>query len=231
MKKYQHLFFDLDHTLWDYDRNSLEVLSLLYQGYELKERGVYVFDDFIAQYNRVNAHLWSQFNKSLIDRDVIRKQRFKQVLSHYGISDEKLANDLSADFLFQCPRKTHLMPKTRETLGWLQDRYHLHILTNGFDDVQLLKLECSGLRTYFSEIITSDSVGAKKPSGEIFEYALQKAGADKNGSIMIGDNLQTDILGARNIKMDQVFYNPAGKRHDAAVTYEINCLSSMQKIF
>jgi putative hydrolase of the HAD superfamily len=232
LKKYQHIFFDLDHTIWDYDRNSSEVLLDLYEEHELAQRGIHVADQFIALFDKINAHMWSQYNKSLIDRSYIRQERFVMILAHFGINDRALSDTLSEQYLYACPKKSHLMPHAREVLNHLQEaNYKLHILTNGFDDVQKIKIEASGLASFFEHVITSDNSGAKKPSREIFDYALHISSASLHDSIMIGDNLQTDILGARNINMDQVFYNPGGKVHQANVTYEVHCLSSLKKIF
>ena len=232
MKNYQHIFFDLDHTLWDYERNSSEVLIDLYTSYELGKLGIHVVSQFMNTFNRVNSYLWSQYNHSLIDRETIRLSRFRQILEEYGIKDDRLADELSEKYLFDCPQKGHLMPHSKEVLRHLKSgNYKLHILTNGFDDVQRIKIKASGLSPYFDEVITSDSTGAKKPTKEIFDHALSRTGAKLQESIMIGDNLQTDILGARNANMYQVFYNPSGKVHKASVTYEIHCLSTLKKLF
>jgi putative hydrolase of the HAD superfamily len=230
IKSYKHIFFDLDHTLWDYERNSNEALGELYFKYKLEELGVESPDTFNLYFEKVNHTLWSDYNHNRISREGIREQRFLRILNQFNIDDEGLSNKLSTDYLMLCPTKPHLMPFTLEVLDYLKENYQLHILTNGFTDVQKLKLEKSKLRNYFTTIVTSDSAGYKKPMTSIFKFAIDKAEARKNESIMIGDNLQTDILGARNFGMDTVFFNPKKAKHKSNVTHEIDCLSQLKSI-
>ncbi len=230
LKSYQHVFFDLDHTLWDYEKNSAEVLSELVHKYRLQEMGIPSLVDFTTTFDKVNTGLWSEFNKNKISRDTIRTQRFLRILANYNIEDTTLCNTLSDEYLMECPKRPHLLPYTFDILDYLKGKYHLHILTNGFDDVQYLKLDSSKLRPYFKTIVTSDSAGYKKPMASIFKYAIDKAEARKEESVMIGDNLQTDVLGARNFGMDHIYFNPSKLPHQATVTHEIACLSDLYAI-
>ncbi len=230
LKSYQHIFFDLDHTLWDYERNSAEVLNELVEKYKLTELGIPDTIAFSDTFDKVNKDLWSEFNKNKISRAAIREQRFLKILANYKIEDNILCEKLSNEYLMQCPTKPHLLPYTIEVLEYLKEKYHLHILTNGFDDVQYIKLEKSKLRPYFKTIVTSDGAGYKKPMASIFKFAINKAEARKEESIMIGDNLQTDMMGARNFGMDHIYYNPLKTKHQAHVTHEISCLSDLNKI-
>lgn len=231
MKSYKHIFFDLDHTLWDYERNSNEALGELFLKYQLNERGINSSEHFNLCFEKVNHSLWSDYNKNRISRAGIREQRFLRILNQFKIDDKDLSNKLSTEYLMLCPTKPHLMPYTFEVLDYLKENYILHILTNGFNDVQKLKLEKSRLNTYFSTVVTSDSAGYKKPMTSIFKFAIDRAEARKNESIMIGDNLQTDILGARNFGMDTVFFNPKKEKHKSSVTHEIDCLSQLKSLF
>ena len=123
------------------------------------------------------------------------------------------------------------MPYTYEVLDYLRENYQLHILTNGFTDVQKIKLEKSGIQSYFTTMVTPESAGYKKPMTSIFKHAIDKADARKHESIMIGDNLQTDIMGARNFGMDTIYFNPKKRKHKSNVTHEIECLSQLKTIF
>lgn len=228
---YKHIFFDLDHTLWDYEKNSNEALEELFLKYQLNTMGISSSDEFNLCFEKVNSSLWNDYNKSKISRDGIREQRFLRILDHFEITDNDLSEKLSTEYLMLCPTKPHLMPFTLEVLDYLKENYQLHILTNGFNDVQKLKLEKSRLHSYFSTVVTSDSAGYKKPMTSIFKFAIDKAGARKKDSIMIGDNLQTDILGARNFGMDTIYFNPKKAKHKSSVTHEIDCLSQLKSIF
>lgn len=230
INSYKHIFFDLDHTLWDYEKNSNEALGELFIKYQLNKLGISDNQHFNSCFEKVNHSLWSEFNKNKISRDTIREQRFLRILNQFDIDDQDLSNKLSDEYLMLCPTKPHLMPYTLEVLDYLKENYQLHILTNGFNDVQKIKLENSKLQAYFSTVVTSDSAGYKKPMSSIFKFAIDAANAKKHESIMIGDNLQTDILGARNFGMDTVYFNPKKEKHKSSVTHEIDCLSSLKSI-
>lgn len=230
INSYKHIFFDLDHTLWDYEKNSNEALNELFLKYKLNSLGINNCEQFTLCFEEVNRSLWDDYNKNKISRDGIREQRFLRILSQFEINNLELSEKLSTEYLMLCPTKPHLIPFTFEVLDYLKVNYQLHILTNGFNDVQKLKLEKSNLHTYFSTVVTSDSAGYKKPMSSIFKYAIDKAEARKNESIMIGDNLQTDILGARNFGMDTIYFNPNKETHKSSVTHEIDCLSQLKSI-
>lgn len=231
MNAYKHIFFDLDHTLWDYEKNSNEALAELFLKHQLEELGVSNCNHFNLCFEEVNRSLWSDYHKNKISRDTIREQRFLRILHQFEIDDVELGNRLSNEYLLLCPSKPHLMPHTFETLDYLRENYQLHILTNGFSDVQKIKLASSGIQSYFSTLVSPDSAGYKKPMTSIFKHAIDKAEARKDESIMIGDNLQTDILGARNFGIDTIYFNPKKAKHKSNVTHEIDCLSQLKSIF
>lgn len=228
---YTHIFFDLDRTLWDFERNSHEVLTELYQNYDLITKGITDSNHFIERYKFHNEKLWGLYRENKIEKDKLRDERFRITLAEFGLNDKKLAADLGHDYVEYCPKKTNLFPFVHSTLNYLKDRYYLHIITNGFEEVQYKKLENCNLIDYFEQIITSEQVGFKKPSSEIFKFSLLKAFAKPSDSLMIGDDLHADILGAKDIGMAQVYFNPFKEKHSSSgITHEINCLSELEVI-
>jgi putative hydrolase of the HAD superfamily len=229
-RKYKCIFFDLDHTLWDYETNSGETLVELYHGYGLSDKGVPDADAFVAQFNVVNEALWDQFDRGLIHSDVIRNERFNRVLSPFGIYDKTVAANIAADYLHLCPKKANLMPHALAVLDYLSGRYKLSIITNGFEEVQHQKLSSGKLTGYFENIITSQRAGHKKPAREIFQLALRSSAVDSHEAVMIGDNLITDIGGARNASITAIFYNTINKKHTAQPDIEITSLDELPRI-
>lgn len=230
VKKYKCVFFDLDHTLWDYETNSQITLLELYHGYNLPSRGVTSFDDFESQFKKVNAELWYRYDRGLIDSEVIRKERFKKILEPFLAYEEKLSDDLSREYLHSCPKKGNLMPHAIEVLDYLSQHYKLTIITNGFEDIQHQKVSAGKLDTYFDHVITSQKAGHKKPSREIFDCALNLTGIKSDEAIMIGDNLITDIGGARNASIDAVFFNSDKIKHTEKPDHEIHSLHELRSI-
>lgn len=229
LKHYKHIFFDLDHTLWDFDKNSREVLGELYESHDLKSFN-FSKDDFYKTFITVNHQLWQMHHRAQIDKVRLRNNRFNLIFEQLGAEAGDVSSKISGDYLRLCPAKCNVFPHTFTVLNYLKEKYILHIITNGYEDVQFIKLKSSRLNDYFIEIITPDGSGSQKPHKEIFEYALQKIKAACTECIMIGDNLETDIIGAKNIAMDQIFFNPENIFHNENVTHEINCLSQLMKI-
>ncbi len=230
-KKYSCIFFDLDHTLWDYETNSKETLEELYGQYNLTEKGVHHFNAFHQRFQEVNAQLWVLYDTGKIDSSVIRKERFKQILEAFDAYDEKLSHDISHDYLMTCPKKGNLMPGAINVLEYLKDRsYNLSVITNGFEEIQNLKLTSGNLHGYFDHIITSQKAGHRKPAPEIFEFALQAYNAQKHESLMIGDNLITDMGGAKKAGIDTVYYNPDSVPHNETLHHEISRLDELLQI-
>lgn len=230
MSRYQCVFFDLDHTLWDYESNCAETLQELYRRYGLEHRGVASFPEFLKTFFRINNHLWDDYDRGHIHRDVLRFERFHRVLKEVGVDDYEMSLRLSHDYVSESPGGKNLMPQAIETLDYLVSAYPLYIITNGFDEIQSKKLASSGIHKYFKKIITSEQAGYKKPQREIFDYALRQDGFQSHQAIMIGDNLLTDMAGARNAQLDHVFFNPGKIIHQESVTYEINNLEELKSI-
>ncbi|HRN38232.1 MAG TPA: YjjG family noncanonical pyrimidine nucleotidase [Flavobacteriales bacterium] len=227
MARYRHLFFDLDHTLWDFRANSRTVLHELCDEL-LGGLGVGT-DEFIGVYEGVNAALWEQLDGGAIPKEVLRKLRFKRTLAHFGITDGALSRRLEETYMERCPVRAILMPGAAALLEDLRPHYHLHIITNGFTGVQDVKLRSSGIRHHFGVVLTSEMAGAPKPNAAIFRHALRSAGARAAESLMIGDNVRADVAGARAAGMDQVHFPQEGEG-DPMATYRITHLDGLRGI-
>ncbi len=224
---YKCIFFDLDHTLWDYETNSQEALFELFHHFGLKERGVTNFEKFCAQFKIVNLRLWDLYDSGIITSDVIRNERFKKILEPFGAYEKRFAERLSNEYLKICPQKGNVMPNAIKTLEYLSQKYNLTIITNGFEDTQYTKLTSSKLDHFFDHVITSQKAGCKKPAKEIFEFALSLNAIQAHEAIMVGDNLIADVGGARNASIDPVFFNPESIHHYHEVKHEINDLHEL----
>ncbi|HRI25722.1 MAG TPA: YjjG family noncanonical pyrimidine nucleotidase [Ferruginibacter sp.] len=232
MPLYKHLFFDLDHTLWDFDANAKETLAELYRIFSLDERIKTPFEDFYPSYLFHNEVLWDRYHKGLISADELKWKRMWRTMLDFKIADEPLARDLSAKFLEILPTQKRLFPYTIEILDYLSEKkYTLHLITNGFEKTQWNKLNNSGLDSYFTHVITSEASNSLKPKKEIFEFAMNKAGASLRESIMIGDNLDADIQGAINAGMDSVFVNHINAVPAIKPTYTVTHLKELESIF
>lgn len=227
---YEHIFFDLDSTLWDLDKNSHETITDLASVHKLSERGVDSINDFIAVYKVINEELWDKYRKGMVDRETLRYERFRRALSNYGIHDPALTISFGNDFSANAPLKTHLFENTIEVLEYLSGKYQLHIITNGFEETQHIKMKSCGITKYFSEIITSEKAGCLKPDPRMFEYSLNLTKANSGNSIMIGDSLEVDIVGAREMGMRQIYFNPEAKAHSELVTHEIRELKELMSL-
>tara|TARA_B110000902_G_C14264391_1_gene570854 strand:+ start:1415 stop:2107 length:693 start_codon:yes stop_codon:yes gene_type:complete len=228
--KYKHIFFDLDRTLWDFEANSQETLLELCEKYNLSEKGISDYEEFIKTYKIHNEELWDLYRVDKISQKDLRRERFQRALADYKIIDPILAERIGEDYINVCPKKTKLYPYTLEILDYLKQKYTLHIITNGFDKTQHIKLEYAKLNPYFSQIITSEKLGVKKPNPAIFEHALDLSKSNKTESMYIGDDLVVDILGCQNFGIDGMYFNPEKKEHNEHPVFEISCLSQIKEI-
>ncbi|HQW85159.1 MAG TPA: YjjG family noncanonical pyrimidine nucleotidase [Ferruginibacter sp.] len=232
MAKYKHLFFDLDHTLWDFDANAKETLSELYVFFNLNTRINAAFEEFYPKYLFHNEVLWNRYHYGLITAEELKWKRMWRTMLDFKIADDALARDMSEKFLEILPTKKLLFPHTIEILNYLtQKKYCLHLITNGFEKTQWTKLNNSGLSGYFKEVITSEGSNSLKPKKEIFDFALNKAKASLTESIMIGDNPDADIQGAINAGMDTVFVNHINASPMIPATYTVTHLNQLERIF
>ena len=201
------LFFDLDHTLWDYETNARATLLEMYHIFVL-DRFFRDETHFLKTFKEQNEKLWHRYNVGDIDKYEIRNNRFGYILNTVKNTDFNLAKELSNKFIIECPRKKALMPNAGKVLDKLSQDFELGIITNGFDDTQNIKLKYSEIDHYFKWVVTSESSGYRKPAKEIFDFTLDYSGGSLENIVIIGDNLQTDILGAKNAGWKSVWYNP-----------------------
>lgn len=231
MSKYKHIFFDLDRTLWDFEQNATDSLYEIYEKENLAKKGIIKADTFIRVYRQFNHDLWQQFKENLITKDYLKTERFYRTLKYFGITDYDLAHCMGMDYITISPTKKKLFPYSIEILEYLKAKYQLHIITNGFEEVQFVKLENAGLSPFFDKVITSESADSKKPDKKIFDYSLRLAKAEKQSSIVIGDDPESDIQGAQNAGIDQVYVNYHQKKNGLKATYEVTSLKELEEIF
>lgn len=225
------LFFDLDHTLWDFDKNAEETLSELFNLYKFENLGILSADTFIESYEVNNKKLWALYHNEHITKEDLRISRFKNTFEDLGIDGNLFPAAFEEDYIRLCPHKTNLFPHTHEILEYLQSKYDLHVISNGFKEASLIKLEKSKLQPYFKTTIISEVVGIHKPNPLIFEYAVNNAETQIDASVMIGDSLEADIQGAVNVGMDAIFFNPNKQEKPPIVKYSIESLKELAQIF
>lgn len=231
-KIYKHLFFDLDHTLWDFDTNAKNSIGTLYHQLNLDTVTGIPFTDFYSVYLIQNKLLWARYEKGFLTSEELKWKRMWRTLLAFKIADEPLARKLSADFLEILPTQKEVFPHTFEILDYLTEKkYSLHLITNGFEKVQWSKLKHSGLDKYFHHVITSEASNSMKPKKEIFEFALRKTEAKLADSIMLGDNLEADIKGAMNAGMDSIFINHVEAECTIEPTHIVTHLKQLETIF
>lgn len=219
------VFFDLDHTLWDFDKNSEitfgKILSNYHPSVEIKE--------FIEKYVPINQACWKLYQFDKITHEELRYNRLKESFNaiDYVISDAQIAV-IAEDYLTHLPDNNHLFDGAFEVLDYLNERYNLHIITNGFATVQDRKIKNAKLEDYFQTITNSELAGVKKPNPIIFEYALDLAKAKKENSIMIGDSLEADVEGALNIGLEAIFFNESNVKIASNIK-QVNHLLELKK--
>ncbi|MFT5582169.1 MAG: putative hydrolase of the HAD superfamily, partial [Psychromonas sp.] len=221
--EHYHIFFDLDRTLWDFEKNSKNALKALYKKH-VKPLTKISFLHFHKEYKKINAELWADYGKKKITKTDLRINRFTNSFSKIGIENPNTAQVLSEEYIKTSPFQTILMPQAIETLKTIKQRgYHLHILTNGFKEVQHIKLRESGLLPYFETIVCSEESGYSKPDPRVFEFALQKANAKRQTSLMIGDDYTADYKGALSYGIKAIYFNNLGlkrvRKTDNVVNY------------
>jgi len=200
----EHIFFDLDHTLWDFDRNSKLAFEALF-----KSHGITInLKEFLEIYEPINFEYWKKYREERVSKQELRRGRFLDAFQPFGITYNN--DDLDAlanSYINELPKNNFLFEGVNDILSYLSRKYILHIITNGFEEVQHLKLENSGISSFFKTVTTSEEVGLKKPNPIIFHKALEKAKTTPNVSLMVGDTFEADILGAEAVGMETLFYN------------------------
>jgi len=226
MKQYRNLFFDLDNTLIDFRANAREAFAEISQHQEIKGQMPDI-DAFLQIFELVNEELWVEYRKGKINKEELRNTRFVKAFNKIGIENDSLADKVSNLYMKIAPEKTNMFNSTHETLSYLAAKYPLYLITNGFLKTQMIKLNSCGLEKYFKKLFIAELTGFKKPDKRFFEYAISSLHAHKNECLMIGDDQEADIEGAKNAGIDQVFFNPDNKEVKIIPTYEIKNLAEL----
>lgn len=231
MKRYKTLFFDLDDTIWDFSRNSREVYAALYDKYDYG-RWFPSFDHYYTIYRSYNDQLWSEYGQGRITKEELNRRRFTYPLQTVGVTDEDTVQAFCRESLEMMKTKSHVVPGTIELLAYLKEKgYRMHIISNGFRELQSSKLRSAGIDSYFGKLILSEDIMVHKPHREIFDFALSATQSQASESVMIGDNIETDIAGARNAGIDQIFLNRNGAAElPFKPTYTVACMADIMDI-
>ncbi|MDO9000006.1 MAG: YjjG family noncanonical pyrimidine nucleotidase [Bacteroidota bacterium] len=208
MKNIKHIFFDLDDTLWDFEKNSIYILQQLFLEFDLKHKLKTDFENFAGIYKTVNLQLWQQYSKKEITKDYLRNRRFNLVFNQFNYDNYDENIIITEHYLNRAPKGKHLKEGCIETLNYLKQNYHLHIITNGFKEIQGIKIESCGLKDYFKNIIISEEHQLSKPEEKIFRLAEDFAFAKKEECVMIGDNFESDVEGALNAGWKAIYFAP-----------------------
>ena len=228
---YKHVFIDLDDTIWDFHGNARAVLEEIYDEQRLRQY-FKDFDEYFRIYAKRNLELWELYGKGEITKEFLNVERFRHPLPQVGVDNIKLAEETGIKFLEMLPTKTMLIPFAKELLNYLSAKYPLTIVSNGFIEVQYKKLHSCKLEHYFTHVVLSEAAKALKPDKRIFEYALELNSAKATETIMIGDSYEADIVGARNARIDQIYFNLESikKTTNYNCTYEVIDLKKILEI-
>ena len=229
MQKYKDLFIDLDDTLYDFSGASRESFR---ETYDLLNYGRFFesFEQYMAIYEPYNLELWRIYGEGKITKDELNRRRYSHPLEVAGINNPELAETFCREALSRIPTKNRLITGAKELLEYLKPHYRLHILSNGFKELQAHKMSTTGILDYFDNLILSEDIGVNKPNRELYEHALERTGASIETSLMIGDMFDTDIKGAANIGMDQLFFNHQKKECSFTPTYMVGELLEIKEI-
>jgi len=226
-ERIRHLFFDLDHTLWDFETNSNETLAELFEEHQLEQFGLFDFKGFMDVYVGVNRGLWDEYNRSVVSKEALRERRFRETFEKLGLEKKHHPIPFSDQYIARCTEKPAVFPKAHEVLTELKTRYPMSIITNGFPESQHRKMEASKLRQYFEHLIISEEVGFAKPHPGIFEAALALSGVSKEQVVMIGDNAHADIEGAQKAGIQTIWFNPHNEFKAPHIDVEIHHLEEL----
>ncbi len=239
MQKYNHLFFDLDRTLWDFDTNNRNALLDTYQNFDfVVYMGVrhalplhqnFDFETFFSTYKIINKMLWEAYGRGQIKKELLHVNRFYLTFKELNVDDLLMATQFAEAYRENVPKQNALMPHAKEVLEFLKPNFKLYVITNGFKEFQYRKLQSSGIMHFFDDVFISEDIGFQKPHIAFFEHVLQKTGAKKDECLIIGDDMRSDIQGAKNIGIDCVLYNPTNE-NDLEPEYRINSLWELKGI-
>ncbi len=205
MKKYEHIFFDLDNTLWDFTESSKKSLKQIYDKYDLKNK-FETFENFYQEYEKLNSKLWKLYRENNISKETLSIRRF--ALVNDAVGNPKYTPDyFNREYLANTTQNIQLMDGAIDLLHYLSKKYKIHVITDGFLEVQIIKMQVSKINSFINEVIAAEDIGVLKPDKRLFEHALKQAGSTKENSIVVGDDYENDILGAKNAGIDQIFFN------------------------
>jgi putative hydrolase of the HAD superfamily len=206
--KMQHVYFDLDNTLWDHRRNAYLTIKDLFEKQEISSKYTIDFEEFHSVYHDINEELWEKIRDGIIGKEYLREHRFYDSFKHFGIDNKELSDYFEENFLDNIVSHNELVEGAEDVLEYLKAKnYTLHIISNGFQEVTERKCTLSGIAPYFKTITSADAVGVRKPNPKIFEYSLGLSEARKEESILIGDDWIADAMGARDFGMDAIFFD------------------------
>ncbi|MGZ5193007.1 MAG: YjjG family noncanonical pyrimidine nucleotidase [Kaistella sp.] len=229
--KIQHIFFDLDNTLWDHRRNAYLTLKEIFTRETVQEKYSIGFEEFHKEYFTINERLWAQIRDGEIDKDYLRKHRFYDSFMFFGIDDFELSQTFENNFLDEILNYNDLVEGAFDLLEYLAEKkYTLHILSNGFKEVTYRKCELSGIKNYFETITSADEINIRKPHPEVYDYALKKAGAAKEESMMIGDDWIADIEGAKSFGLKVIFFDVFNDNYEADEVAVIKKLAEIKNL-
>jgi putative hydrolase of the HAD superfamily len=226
----KHIFFDLDHTLWDFEKNSETVIESMLVTYDVERLYNITSADFIKKYKKINKKLWHLYSHKKITKEELRSTRFTKTLDRLGAKNEELGLLLEKEYIAKSPYQTHLLEGANEILDYLQPKYELHVLTNGFKEVQHIKLHESGIKKHFNNIFISEEMGFQKPDKEIFDAAQKVAKVNAEECIMIGDSFENDIQGALKAGWKAVYLSSRKKRMKNENLFQINNLLELKEL-
>lgn len=220
----KHIIFDLDNTLWDFSGNSKKILKNIFTEFELPQKHALDFEKFLAQYKFRNENLWKEYAFGKVTRDEVRFNRFYLTFNDFGINNYKLASDAADFYISHTKNQTELLPHAIHLLDYLFEKYQLHIITNGFEEVQIFKLKNSGIAHYFKTVTTAEAAQSLKPDKKIFDYAMHKMQAVSNECVYIGDTPEVDGKGAVNAGMDFIWFiqNESPNDYDFKKVYSLS---------
>jgi putative hydrolase of the HAD superfamily len=227
----RHIFFDLDHTLWDFETNSRAALEEMFVNHGIDAKCNTAFSEFLQTYEGINHRYWELYSAKQVSKDELRYRRFHDAFMHYGYDNVELARHWADEYLHLSPYKTNLMPGAIEVLEYLKPRYTLHLITNGFKEVQDIKIDCSKLRSYFHTILISEEHGLSKPDPQIFRLAETLSGARMEECVMIGDNIDMDVHGAQQAGWQAIHLTPTTMTYNAAEIRGIAQLAELRSFF
>ena len=228
--KIQHIFFDLDNTLWDHRKNAYLTLKEIFKREDTEKFNI-GFEEFHTEYFTINEKLWAQIRDGEIDKEYLRKHRFYDAFLFFGVDDFELSQVFEHQFLDEILNYNDLVPGAFEILEYLSAKnYDLHILSNGFQEVTHKKCELSGIKNYFKTITSADEINIRKPHPEVYDYALKKANAQKENSIMIGDDWIADVEGGKAFGLEVVFLDVFNDNYEAENVKVIKKLKELETI-